>query len=116
MEKKLEYSFDDEPVSRFCYDLDSKKIEVHFKGYYDLIKDMYIEKPCTWIVENWEYARSRLGDELKLYDLSKHIGIFSLLLYMNYNDDKELEILVNTVDNRYITLFFKDPELSLKEI
>ena len=37
MEKKLEYSFDDEPVSKFCYDLGGKKIELHFKGYYDLI-------------------------------------------------------------------------------
>ena len=32
MKHKLNYSFDDEPVSKFCYDLDNKKIEVQFKG------------------------------------------------------------------------------------
>lgn len=114
MENKLEYSFDDEPVSKFCYDLDNKKIEVHFKGYYDLIKDMYIENPCIWVLENWDYAKSRIGDEQKLYDLNKHIGVFGLILYMKYNDDKELEMLINTVDNRYLTLFFKDPKLNLR--
>jgi len=114
MEKKLGYSFDDEPVSKFCYDLDNKKIEVHFKGYYDLISDVYVEKPCTWVLENWEYAKSRIGDELKLYDLDKHIAIFRLILYMKYNANKELEMLINTVDNKYITLLFKDPELSLR--
>jgi hypothetical protein len=116
MEKKLKYSFDDEPVSRFCYDLDSKRIEIYFKRYYDLIKNMYIEKPCAWVIKNWSDAKSRIGDELKLYDLNKHIGIFSLLLYTKYNNEEELEILINTVDNRYVTMFFKDPELNLKEI
>jgi hypothetical protein len=114
MEKKLEYSFDDEPVSKFCYDLDNKRIEVYFKGYYDLNKDIYIEAPCIWILENWEYAKSRIGDEHKLNDLNKNIGVFNLILYMKYNNDKELEMLVNTADNRYLTLFFKDPKLSLR--
>lgn len=75
---------------------------------------MYIDAPCTWVLENWEYAKSTVGDEKKRYDLNKHIGIFSLILYMKYNDDSELEMLVNTVDNRCITLFFKDPRLKLK--
>jgi hypothetical protein len=114
MENKLEYSFDDEPISMFCYDLDNKKIEVHFKGYYDLIKDVYIEAPCIWVLENWEYAKSRIGDEQTLCDLNKQIGIFSLILYMKFNNNKELEMLVNTVDNRYFTLFFKNPQLSLR--
>tara|TARA_R110002020_G_scaffold466285_2_gene688734 strand:- start:828 stop:1172 length:345 start_codon:yes stop_codon:yes gene_type:complete len=114
MERKLEYSFDDEPVSKFCYYLETQKIEVGFKGYYDLIKDKYIDVPCIWVFENWEFAKSSVGDEQKKYDLSKHIGIFSLILYLKYNDDKELEMLVNTVDSRYITLFFKEPQLSLR--
>ena len=114
MEKKLEYSFDDEPVSKFCYDLDNNKIEVHFKGYYDLVKDTYTDAPCIWVLENWEHGKIRIGDESKLCDLNKAIGIFSLILYMKYNDKKELEMLVNTVDNRYLTLFLKDPKLSLR--
>lgn len=114
MEKKLEYSFDDEPVSKFCYDWDTKKIEVSFKRYYDVIKDTYIETSCIWNIENWEYAGSKIGDDQKLYDLNKHIGIFSLILYVKYNDDDELEMLVNTVDNRYVTFLFREPKLTLK--
>lgn len=50
MERKLEYSFDDEPISKFCYDLETQKIRVHFRGYYDLIKDAYIDAPCIWFL------------------------------------------------------------------
>ena len=114
MEMKLEYSFDDEPVVKFCYDLENKKIEVHFKGYYDLIRDVYMKIPCTWVLENWVYAKSKVGDEQRLYNLNNQIGIFSLILYMKCNDNKELEMLVLTVDNRYLTIFFKDPELTLR--
>lgn len=113
MENKFEYSFEDEPVNKFCYDIDTQKIEVHFSGYYDLVKDEYIEAPCIWIIENWKFAKSTVGDEQKRYDLNNHIGIFSLILYIKYNDDNELEMLVNTIDDRYITLFFKNPQLKL---
>lgn len=114
MERRLEYSFDDEPVSKFCYELECKKIEVHFKGYFDLLKDKYMETPCIWTLENWKEAKCKIGDNAKLYDIDKSIGIFSLILYMKYNEDERLEMLINTVDNRYLTLFFKDPELSLR--
>jgi hypothetical protein len=114
MEKKLEYSFDDEYVDKSCYDIENKNLEIHFTGYSDLIKNERIDKPCIWTIENWTDAKSTVGDDQKRYDLNKHIGIFSLILYMKYNDDSELEMLVNTVDNRYITLFFKDPQLKLK--
>ncbi|KAB2916134.1 MAG: hypothetical protein F9K23_08470 [Bacteroidetes bacterium] len=115
MKKKIGYSFDDERVCKFCYDLDNKKIEVHFGGHYDQVKDEYIDAPCIWIIEDWEYAKCMLGDEQKRHDLNKYISIFSLILYMKYNDNKELEMLVNTVDSKYITLFFKSPKLSLME-
>ena len=115
MEKKLNYSFDDEPVSKFFYDMDNKKIEVHFKGYYDLQKEnILIEKPCVFTIRDWKEAKSRVGDEEKSYDLNKHMGVFSMILYMEFNSD-DLEMLVNTIDNRYITLIFKEPILSLKQ-
>ena len=114
MDKKLEYSFDDEPVSKFCYDLERKKINVHFKGYFDLLKEEYMETPCIWTIENWKEAKCKIGDNIKLDEIDKSIGIFSLILYMKYNEDQKLEMLVNTVDNRYITMFFKDPTLNLK--
>lgn len=113
MDNKLKYSFDDEPIDKFCYDLKNKKIELHFSAYYDLADDVYMEKPCVWVLENWEYAKSRVGDELKLYDLNKHIGVFRMILYMGYNDNGELEMLADTLDGRYITFFFKDPQLKI---
>lgn len=114
MRNKLEYSFDDEPVDKFSYDIQKKRIEVYFSDYFDVLKNEYFEIPCVFIIEDWKEAKSKVGDEEKLYPLNKHIGIFSLILYMKYNDDNELEMLVNTLDNRYITLLFKEPNLSLK--
>ena len=114
MENKLKYSFDDEPISRFCYD--NKRIEIHFKGHYDLIKDVYVEGGCIWTLKDWIYAKSKIGDEQQLHDLNRHIGVFSLILYMKYNDNNELEMLVSTIDRRYVTLFFKDPKLSLESL
>ncbi len=88
MTNKLDYSFDDEPVSKFCYSLDSKKIEVYFTGHYDLRKeDSFIEAPCVFIIENWVKAKSRVGDEEQFYSLDKHMGIFSIILYMKYNEE-----------------------------
>lgn len=113
MENKLGYSFEDEVASKFSYDIDNKKIEVYFTGYSDE-KERFLDKPCVFTISNWIEAKSKIGDEGRLYPLDTHIGIFSLILYMKYNDDKELEMLVNTIDNRYITLFFKEPKLSLK--
>jgi hypothetical protein len=113
MKNKLVYSFDDEPVSKFCYDLDNNKIEIYFKGYFDLREDKYIEKACVWYIEDWKEAKSKIGDDTKFYDLTKSVGIFSLILYMKYNEDDVLEILVNTIDNRYFTIFFKEPKLKL---
>lgn len=111
MEDTLGYSFDDEPVSKFCYDIDNETLEIHFNGYYNIIRDKYLETPCVWTLHNWDYAKIKIGDDDRRCDLNMHLGIFSLILYMKYNDEMELEMLVNTVDNRYITLFFRNPTL-----
>lgn len=113
MENKLEYSFDDEPVSKFCYDMDNKKIEVYFTAYYDLREgENYIELPCVLIIENWEDSKSRIDGEKKFDSLEKHFGIFSMILFMEKKGD-DLELYVNTVDNRYMTLLFMKPQISL---
>ncbi len=41
------------------------------------------------------------------------MGIISMILYMKYNEKEELEMLIYTVDNRYITLFFVQPQIDL---
>lgn len=114
MERELTYSFHDEPVTKFCYDLENKQIEVHFASYCDHIKDEEVPTPCVWIIEDWEQAKCRIGAHNKMYDINQQIGIFELILYMRYNEDEDFELFVQTIDQRNITLYFKDPKLSLK--
>ena len=109
---RLKYSFDDKRVSKFSC-ADGKKIELHFEGYYDLIGGVYMDTPCIFVIENWEYAKSMTGDDQRRYDIYKYMEILSLILYMKYNDDNELEMLVKNTNDRYVTLFFKNPKLSL---
>ncbi len=113
MEDKIEHSFEDQPVSKFCYDIDNKRIEVHYNWYYDLLKSKYIEKSWIYIIENWKEAKSKVVDNERLYPLERHIGIFSMILHMEIKN-RNLEIVVITIDNRYITLIFLEPKLSLK--
>jgi len=113
MANNLEFSFDDEPVRKFFYDIHNKIIQVHFSGYYDLQKNTLIDGPCTFTIANWKEAKCRIGDDDRLHEIDKHMGIFSMILSMRLIGD-QLEILVNTLDNRYLTLFFKDPDLKLK--
>ncbi len=113
MEKKLEYSFDDEIANKFCYDMDNKKIEIHFGGYYDALSSQYINKPCIWVIENWADAKSKLSSESSYNDLEQHLGIVSMVLSAEINKTS-LELTVNTIDNRYIDLLFDSPQLSLK--
>jgi hypothetical protein len=112
MHNKILYSFDDQIASKFCYDIDNKKIEVSFEGYSDLIKNEFINTSCTFIIENWKDAKSKMVDEQKKYELNKYIGIFSMILYMEIRDSS-FEMIVNTIDNKYITLIFLEPKLSL---
>jgi hypothetical protein len=113
MERKLEYSFDDEVANKFCYDMDNKKIEIHFGGYYDALSNQYVDKPCIWIIENWIDAKSKLSSEISYSDLEQHLGIVSMVLSAEINKTT-LKLTVNTIDNRYIDLLFDNPQLKLK--
>lgn len=115
MKDKFKFAFDDEPVNKFCYDIKNKKIQLYFSGYYDIGNETkYVEKPCVFEIRNWSEGNSIIGDELRKYDLNTHIGVISMILYMKYADEK-LEIFVSTVDDRYLTLSFKTPDLVLSE-
>jgi len=113
MEIKLEYSFDDEVANKFFYDMNNKKIEIHFEGYYDTFSNHYVDKPCIWIIENWSEAKSKLSSENSYSDLEQHLGIVSMILSAEINNTI-LELTVNTIDNRYIDLLFHNPQLKLK--
>jgi hypothetical protein len=113
MEIKIEYSFDDEYVTKFCYDIENDKIEIHFRAYYDLVKNERIIKPSKWIIENWTKAKSKLSSESVYTDLGNNLGIISMILSLEINDTI-LELTVNTIDNRYVDLMFDNPQLNLK--
>lgn len=113
MENKLEYSFDDEYATKFCYDMDNKKNEIQLTGYSDLLKNERIDKPCIWIVENWTDAKRKLNSESIYTDLEKHLGIINMVLSLEIND-KALVLTVNTPDNRYVGLLFDNPQLKLR--
>lgn len=113
MENKLEYSFDDEYAIKFCYDMDNNKVEIHFRAYYDLVKNKRVKTPCIWTIENWTDAKSKLSSESAYTNLEKHLGIISMVLSSEINDTT-LELTVNTTDNRYIDLLFDNPQLKLE--
>lgn len=115
MERKLEYSFDDEVVNKFCYDINNKKIEIHFEGYYDTLSSQYVDKPCIWVIENWTDAKSKLNSESSYNGLEQHLGIVSMVLSIDVNKTS-IEVTVNTIDNRYIDLLFDNPQTKLKQI
>jgi len=115
MKNKLEYTFDDEVVSKFCYDMDNKKIEVYFANYTDLRKGQrLLETHCIFVIENWVDAKSKIDGGTKFEDLDKHIGIFSMILSLEIKED-DLELYVNTIDNRYMTLLFIKPQINFKK-
>jgi hypothetical protein len=114
MEKKIFYAFDDETVSKFCYDLNLKKIELHFEAYFDILKNESVEEPCVWTIENWKEAKSAEGDNPKLYSIEKNISIFYLIIYFKLTESNDLEIFVETINDKYITFIFKEPTLTFK--
>lgn len=115
MINKLEYSFDDEPVNKFSYDIQKKRIEVYFSDYFDVLKNEYFEIPCIFIIEDWKEAKSKVWNEEKLYPLNNHIGIFSMILHMEIKEGN-LEMIVNTINDKYISLLFIKPVVSFKII
>lgn len=116
MNNKFNYSFDDEKVSKFSYDYTNKKIEIQFTGYFDLLNNSYIEKNCVFVIENWKEAKSSVNNYLKLQSLDENIGLFTIIYYMEFQEEDILKIFVNTIDNRYVEIFFKEPKLSLIEL
>ncbi len=116
MTNQFNYAFDDEYVSKFCYDIDNKKMELYYSAYYDLQNnDTFIEKACVFIIKNWDVAKSCLGAEERFYDLKKHLGIITIIYSMILKDET-LEMFVDTVGGKCITLIFTNPELEFREL
>lgn len=112
MKNNLDYSFDDELITSFYYDLVDKEIKLGFEGYFDIKLNLFVEKKCFFTISNWLDAKSQINNN-KMSTLDKYLGIINMILYMKYNDTEELEMLINTLDNRYTTLFFLHPQINL---
>jgi len=115
MNIKIEISFSDIPVSKFCYDIDGKKIEIYFPGYYDVQSGDYVEQNCCCVISNWKEGKSKVYNDDIFFDLDKHIGIFSLLLHIVHSNEF-LEMIINTIDDRYIVLRFVASEVTCEVV
>ncbi len=111
----LNYSFDDEPVIKFSYDIQNKIIEVYFERCFSMNENKFIESVSILRIQQWESAYSLLPDIEKKYGLDNNMGIFSMIYYMKFSDSR-LEIFVNTIDNRYITFLFDNPKCEIEII
>jgi len=107
MEHKF-ISFEDEVANKFCYDIDQKKIDVHFDGYN--FKNESIQESCVLIIESWTTAKAKLNSEKKYIDLENHIGVISMIFDFELAEDK-LHLTINTLDNRYLDIYFENPKV-----
>ena len=57
MPPDLTYSFDDEVASKFCYDLDGKRLEIYFTGCWEIATRRYHNGPCHLLIHQWTDAR-----------------------------------------------------------
>jgi hypothetical protein len=109
MPQPLAYSFDDEVASKFYYDLDHNRLEIHFTGCWELATQHYHEGPCYLLIHHWQaaYCQEEAVSN-RFVPLEQGMGIVSLLLGVAWVDE-QLELVVNTIDNRYLLLRFASP-------
>jgi hypothetical protein len=113
MAPALTYSFDDEPASKFYYDMDQQRLEIHFTGCWELATQHYHEGPCYLLIHQWHAAHCQEEAVSKRFiPLEQGMGIVSLLLAVTWVDE-QLELYVNTIDNRYLLLRFDQPVMEV---
>jgi hypothetical protein len=113
MTQALAYSFDDEVASKFCYDMDQQRLEIHFTGCWELATQHYHEGPCYLLIHQWRAAHCQ-EDAVsnRFLPLEQRMGIVSLLLAVTWVGE-QLELYVNTIDNRYLLLRFDHPVMEV---
>jgi hypothetical protein len=113
MSQTLAYSFEDEIASKFCYDLEHNRLEIHFTGCWEVATQHYHEGPCYLLIHQWHDARCQEeAVSSQFVRLEERMGIVSLLLALNWVDE-QLEVFVNTIDNRYLLLRFINPSVEV---
>ena len=105
MRLKNRYSFDDEIAEKFCYDSANRCIQIYFSGYFDFIVNKHIESKCKFVICDWQQAKSKIIDREGYSSLESNLGIISLIIDAEEDGDN-LKLIVNTLDDKYIELFF----------
>jgi hypothetical protein len=113
MPQNLAYSFDDEVASKFYYDLDGKHLEIHFTGCWEIATGHYHNGPCHLLIHQWTDARCQEeAVSPRFVRLEERMGIVSLLMYFAWTAEGA-EVLINTIDNRYLLLRFTNPSVEV---
>jgi hypothetical protein len=117
MPQVLAYSFDDEVASKFYYDMADKRLEIHFTRCWDKVAHCLLEGPCYLLIHQWADARCQDAgyrpDNVpppKFFPLEDSMGIVSMILFIEWTDG-QLEMVVNTIDDRYLLLLFDNPSV-----
>ena len=76
-----------------------------FSGYFDFIVNKHIEAKCKFVICDWQQAKSQIIDREGYSSLESNLGIISLILDAEEDGDN-LKLIVNTLDDKYIELFF----------
>ena len=76
-----------------------------FSGYFDFIVNKHIEAKCKFVICDWQQAKSKIIDREGYSSPESNLGIISLILDAEEDGDN-LKLIVNTLDDKYIELFF----------
>jgi hypothetical protein len=113
MTQALAYSFDDEVASKFCYDMNQQRLEIHSTGCWELATQHYHEGPYYLLIHQWRAAHCQEDAVSKRFlPLEQRMGIVSLLLAVTWVGE-QLELYINTIDNRYLLLRFDHPVIEV---
>ena len=115
----IKNAFSDDWVQAFSYQIYNKKIEIYFDRYFDSYEEILKDVTCKFVIWDWHSAYSvpyevEYNDVVK-QDLDKNMGIFFMIMDMELRDDF-FEIIVNTIDGRFVKFFFQNPKLDIVEI
>jgi len=113
MPPALAYSFDDAVASKFYYDLDGKRLEIHFTHCWEIATGRRHDEPCQLLIHHWADARCQEPDVSPHFvPLDAGMGIVSLLLSFAWTAEGA-EVWINTIDERYLLLRFTNPSVEV---
>ncbi len=112
MNYNFQYSFSDEVASKYDCDYLNKQLEIYFSGFTDLFNNKYYESHCKFIIREWENAKIKLDGESEFVEFESNNSPISMI-YSIVQNGNSVELFVNTIDNRYYTIYFENPFLEL---